>query len=175
MRRLLACGTQPYQHITLKWGCFQVGVSFDKHLPGSKTTVQSRNMKNRRAALMGKLNFPLNTPHHFLFASKTDGGKKRKAFGVPQDKCMNSWSGASQLTRSLSSLCQVRYKHELSEHKRKRSGGDNIHFVTFKTKRFLLHDCTGFSFISIPADLTTKPTGRSDFKHRTASIILSSG
>lgn len=26
---------------------------------------------------MGKLNFPLNTPHHFLFASKTDGGKKK--------------------------------------------------------------------------------------------------
>lgn len=80
VRGLLACRTQPYQHITLKSCWFQVDVSFDKHLLGNKTAIQSRNMKNRRAALMGKLNFPLNTPPPpiiFYSPQKMDGGKEK--------------------------------------------------------------------------------------------------
>lgn len=63
---------------------------------------------------MGKLNFPLNTPR--LFSSRLREGeiprRTRAAFCIPQDKCMNSWSGASHLTRILST--QPKLKTEFS-------------------------------------------------------------
>lgn len=122
-------------------------------------------MKNRgEAALTGKLNFPLNTPHRFFifYSSQREILRRaRAAFSIPQDK-YEFLGGSVPVDEIPFHPPRVKYRvplHELkppSEWEGDADEEDSIKFCHSHTKTDSCPVTIPYPSITIPAHFTTK-------------------